>query len=213
MPENVERLALGVDRPPQRGQVCTDCGDLEQEVGAGLQGEVDQLLVAVVEHIQYRHQPAGGDVGEPGQCLVGTAAGHLGAAQHAVPEHIDRRRALVVNGDEAALRKEAVELVGLDPILPEGVQHHQHEGAEVVDLGQIDVLDRVPHSQRVEPELLCEIGDLVDVVGSGRDVDPHPAGARHGLRRLHGDRALSRLEVHGSQEHGNDVRIPARPIG
>ena len=75
MPQDVERLALGVDRPAQRGQIGTDRGDLKQEVRVGPQGELDQLLVAVVEHIQHADQPAGGHVGQPSQSLVGATAG------------------------------------------------------------------------------------------------------------------------------------------
>ena len=118
-----------------------------------------------------------------------------------------------MDGDEAALGQEAVELVGLDALVAEGMQDHQQEGAEVVDLGQVDVLDRVPHSQRVEPQLLGEFVEFVDVAGPRGDVDPHPAGFGQLMVRLGLGGALFRLELQGSQEHRSHVPIPAAPTG
>ena len=178
MAQDVEGFPLGVDRPPQLGQIGPHRGDLHQEVGVGGEGPLDELLVAVVEHVKHAHEPAGGYVGQPSQRLVGTAGGQLGPAQDAVPEHVDRRRALLVDGDEPALGQEAVELVGLDPLLAQRVQHHQHERPEVVHLGKVDVLHRVPHREGVEPHLLHELGQFVVIVAPGGDVDPHPAPPR-----------------------------------
>ena len=77
-PENVEGLALGVHGPPQRGEVGAHGSDLGEETGVGAQREFDQFLVSVLEDVQHRHQPAGGDVGQPGERLIRAAAGEFG---------------------------------------------------------------------------------------------------------------------------------------
>ena len=106
-----------------------------------------------------------------------------------------------MDGDEAALGQEAVELVCLDPLIVEGVQDYQQEGAEVVDLGQVDVLDRVSHGQRVQPQLLGEVGYLVGVVGPCDYVDPYPVGFGQLVGRLNIEGALARLELQGPDVH------------
>ena len=100
-----------------------------------------------------------------------------------------------MDGDEATLGQEAVELVGLDALVVEGVQDYQQEGAEVVNLGKVDVLDRVSHGQRVQPQLFGKVGKLVDVVGPRSYVDPHPVGFGQLVGRLYVEGALSRLEL------------------
>ena len=48
------------------------------------------------------------------------------------------------------LGQEAVKLIRADLVVAELVEHDEKVVVEVVDLGQVCVLHRVPHSERVE---------------------------------------------------------------
>ena len=71
--------------PAQRRQVGADCGDLVEEIGVGPQCEPGQFLVAVVEDIQHRDEPAGGDISQPGSVSSGpplaTSGWHMTPSQ------------------------------------------------------------------------------------------------------------------------------------
>ena len=88
----------------------------------------------------------------------------------------------MVDRDEPTFRHEAVQLVGLDAVLAQGVQHDEHGVSEVVDFGKVEVLDRVSHRERIKAELLRETHQFAGIVGScgiidsQGDVDPHPSG-------------------------------------
>ena len=73
--------------------------------------------------------------------------------------------------------------------------------AEIVDLGEIGVLDRVPDGKRIQPQHIGEGADFFDLVGRCRDIDPHPAGCGRRRRWLHGFGALTRAELKCSNQH------------
>jgi hypothetical protein len=73
------------------------------------------------------------------------------------------------------LSQEAVKLIRADRVVAEPVEHDEKVVAKVVDLGQVRVLHRVPHSERVETELLRHRHELGRVVAADTDVEPDPS--------------------------------------
>jgi hypothetical protein len=57
---------------------------------------------------------------------------------------------LPANREQITLGQEAVKLIHADLVIAEFVEHDEKVVAEVVDLRQVRVLHRVPHSERVE---------------------------------------------------------------
>ena len=57
---------------------------------------------------------------------------------------------LPANREQMTLGQEAVKLIRADHVVAELVEHDEKVVAEVVDLGQVRVLHRVPHRERVE---------------------------------------------------------------
>ena len=57
---------------------------------------------------------------------------------------------LPANREQMTLGQEAVKLIRADLVVAELVEHDEKVVAEVVDLGQVRVFHRVPHSERVE---------------------------------------------------------------
>ena len=57
---------------------------------------------------------------------------------------------LPANREQMTLGQEAVKRIRADLVVAELVEHDEKVVAEVVDLGQVRVLHRVAHSERVE---------------------------------------------------------------
>jgi hypothetical protein len=114
---------------------------------------------SIVERVEDRQQLATQDIRQPRQQLVDAAARQLWQL-YPRPQRAECRRPSLVHRHQRAACHEAVHLVGRHLIITEAVQDDEQMVTEVIDLGQIEIIDRVPHRNRVELQTGAESRQL-----------------------------------------------------
>jgi hypothetical protein len=115
-----------------------------------LTGALEEVVEVILAQLEDQQKPPVEYVGEPGEKLVGPPGGQLGPVLQLFPQRIEGGRVLPANREQMTLGQEAVKRIRADLVVAELVEHDEKVVAEVVDLGQVRVLHRVPHSERVE---------------------------------------------------------------
>lgn len=106
-----------------------------------------------------------------------------------------------------------VQPAGFHPVLAESVQKNQHGRSEIVDLGQVNVLDRIAGRQGVQAELVGESSQILHVIGTRSDVNPSPACCQQCMSRLNLAGAFASIELQGSNEHPQNAPTPDTKAG